>query len=139
MTAPYETLITESIVVRMYNTSIARYGGMESKPKDGCIKAVLGNAWNAAYYHWDEDENPGGLVFAAFVFMYFMHDHCYGDGNKRIAWMTMTYLLKKQFNLTLHATDEEAEGFCLAVIKDKLAIETILEWMNPRLAIDMPE
>jgi len=74
-----------------------------------------------------------GLLFAAYLLFYVATKHCFVDGNKRLAWACMTFVLLN-FGLTVTATDDEAEAFCIQIAKGEIK-ETgeVMVWLYPRL------
>ncbi len=74
-----------------------------------------------------------GLSFAGCLFFYLIKNHCFVDGNKRIAWAAMVRVLL-ELGLTLDVDDDEAEQYCLRVIKshDMDAVSVSL-WLSERL------
>jgi prophage maintenance system killer protein len=112
-----------------------RWGGVWSPPQPGCIDGALGGAYSAELYS-PESEQEGatqGLLFACYLLFYLVTKHCYTDGNKRIAWACMTFVLLN-FGLTIEATEDEVVQFCTSIaageIKSGVAVT---EWVYPRL------
>jgi death-on-curing protein len=89
---PWESIISSGIILSLYNEAMDRYGGKRSPAANGCIESCLGNAWNAEQYA-DAPALQGGAIFAVHLLMYFAKNHCFADGNKRIAWASFCYVL----------------------------------------------
>lgn len=81
------------------------------------------------------DDAKQGLCFAGCLLFYLVKNHCFVDGNKRVAWASCMEVLRS-LGLTVNATDDEAEAFCINVITGenmvKKAVDVCL-WIAPRL------
>lgn len=128
----WQDVITVEHIRDFHRVAIARFGGPESVPIDGCLEQCLGNARLAEQYREGKRSEPG-VIFAAHLLYYLANDHCYSDGNKRIAWMALTYLLL-HYNLTLVVTEDEAVSFMLDVASGEKNTDHALEWIVARLA-----
>ena len=133
--APWIQWIGIETISMLYAEGIKRWGGSGSNPMPGCNDAALGAAYNAELYS-PENEQEGflpGLIFAGYLLFYLATKHCYTDGNKRIAWACMAFVLLT-FGLTIEATEDETVEFCLSIargeIKSGAAVTT---WIYPRL------
>jgi prophage maintenance system killer protein len=62
---------------------------------------------------------------------YLANDHSYADGNKRIAWMSLTYLLR-HYSLSLATTEDEAVSSMLKVAAGGGSADYALEWIVTR-------
>jgi death-on-curing protein len=60
-------------------------------------------------------------------------NHCFVDGNKRVAWAACLEVLR-QLGLTVNTTDDEAEQLFLDILNSSLknAIDVSI-WLAPRL------
>ena len=132
---PWTNWIGIETVAMLYSEGIKRWGGSWSDPQHGCIDAALGAAYNAELYTPDNDQEGyvSGLLFACYLLFYISTKHCYTDGNKRIAWACMTFVLLG-FGLTLEATEDEAVDFCLSVARGEVdSGSAVTAWVYPRL------
>jgi death on curing protein len=117
---PWSDLISAETIMSLYQEGIERYGGKRSDPKPGCLEGSAGNAYNAGLYNAKNDPpSPAeiALVFSGYLLFYLAKDHCFIDGNKRIAWTSCMYVLAS-LGLTLAASQDEAEQFMDAVVRD---------------------
>jgi death-on-curing protein len=132
---PWESWIADETILMLYREVIKRWGGSGSEPQIGCVNAALGAAYNAELYT-PENEQEGfvqGLLFGCYLLFYLATKHCYLDGNKRIAWACMTFVLLN-FGLTLKATEDEAVDFCLRVASGEIKNGSeVASWVVPRL------
>jgi len=132
---PWEQWIGNETIDKLYAEGIRRWGGAGSSPKDGCIEGALGAAYNAELYspEVEQEDFLSGLIFAGYLLFYLATKHCYIDGNKRIAWACMTFVLLT-FGLTIQATEEEVVEFCLAISRGDIRHGSdVLGWMYPKL------
>jgi death-on-curing protein len=98
----------------------------------GCVERSLGAAAYADMYGAEEGAVLG-LAYAGASLFYLATNHCFGDGNKRIAWLSAVDALDA-LGLTLDVSDLEAEAFimriadtqCSAPITDA---ETVIRWI----------
>ncbi len=132
---PWTQWIGIDTVAMLYAEGIKRWGGSASDPQRGCIDAALGAAYNAELYA-PENEQEGfvqGLLFACYLLFYLATKHCYTDGNKRISWACMAFVLLN-FGLTIEATEDEVVEFCLSVASGgtKSGAE-VVSWVYPKL------
>ena len=76
------------------------------------------------------------MIFAAYLLFYLANDHCYTDGNKRIAWMSATYILR-HYGLIIEAEDDEVVSFMNDVASpDILNARGVFEWIVARLNVE---
>ncbi len=132
---PWSHWISDETVAILYLEGIKRWGGSGSEPQRGCVEAALGAAYNAELYTPDEEQEGlvPGLLFACYLLFYLSTKHCYIDGNKRIAWACMTFVLLN-FGLTIQATDDEVVGFCLNIASGEIKSgAAVASWLYPRL------
>lgn len=129
-------IITPEDVLRLHRQGIDRYGGLHSPPREGCIDQSTGNAYAAGLYTAKNDPpEPAdiALVFAGYLLFYLAKNHCFIDGNKRIAWMASMRVLA-YFGLAPNATQEEAEEFVDAIVNDRInGGAEVVSWLAERL------
>lgn len=132
---PWEQWIGNESITKLYAEGIKRWGGAGSVPQSGCVDAALGAAYSAELYS-PESEQEGaiqGLLFACFLLFYLATKHCYTDGNKRISWACMTFVLLN-FGLTIEASEDEIVEFCVSIARgDVKGGMAVTEWVYPRL------
>lgn len=108
--------------------------GKGSKAVDGCIEGALGNAWTAEQYSLDERAEPLGLLFAVYLFDILIRAHCFVDGNKRVAWLTLVHVLA-HYNVEPNFSDTQVRDFCNSILEpaSKRSVDDILDWLIPNL------
>lgn len=132
---PWADWISDESITKLYAEGIKRWGGSGSAPKVGCVDAALGAAYNAELYSPESEEEGAikGLLFACYLLFYLSTKHCYIDGNKRISWACMTFVLLN-FGLTIEANDDEAEALCVQIAKGEIDSGLgVVFWIYPRL------
>jgi death on curing protein len=132
---PWAQWISDESITKLYAEGIKRWGGSGSAPKIGCVDAALGAAYNAELYspQIEEEGAVEGLIFACYLLFYLSTKHCYIDGNKRISWACMTFVLLN-FGLTIEANDDDAEAFCLRIANGEIdSGADVISWVYPRL------
>ena len=136
--SPFGHLSSIERVVELHGASIEAYGGLHNAPKDGCIESALGNAWTAEGYREKNEYDVDGLTFASSLLLYLAIAHCFGDGNKCVAWAALCDVLLK-LGLTLDVGDDEAESFVLQVATGATRDRgEVIDWVADRLAA-LPE
>lgn len=131
MNYPWEHLTSINRIVALHRQGIERYGGDFANPRDGCVDGGLGAAWNAELYT-EAQGSIQGFNFACFLLCYLARDHCFTDGNKRVAWLAFVDILLK-LGLTVKAETNEAEQLVLGVILHQLETNDVCMWTAERL------
>lgn len=131
---PWDDYVTIDEVLDLYEQGIANHGGGHSPPKPGCLDGSLGAAANAEYYSslGEDDLGCPGLVFAVHAMISLAYNHCFKDGNKRVAWATLNTVLAR-LHLRIEATDDEAEQFVIKTISSQLSAREAEIWVAERL------
>jgi len=129
-----DVLPTVDRIVELHSDGMTMYGGAEvfSVNRD-CIDSARGSSINAVLYSCDEAE-PDPLQLAIHLFAHLNKGHCFTDGVKRAAWMTlMDAMLMNGLNIL--ATQQEATDFVLShAAGEGLQLEVVAAWLVPRLA-----
>ena len=130
---PWEAAISYDDVCAIYDDVMAKFGGRRGIRSPECVHACLGNAWTAqAYLADDHDESPW-LLFAAYLMCYLIGDHCFTDGNKRVGWASMTFVLQRQFELTVDAPTSEIVEMIEDFVGKRLKALDVVRWVATRL------
>jgi death-on-curing protein len=129
----WSDLVTIERVHELHAEGIRRYGGeTEIMPRPGCLEGSIGNAWTAELYREDGILHRG-LVFAGFVLFYLAKNHCFVDGNKRVAWLTAMQVLLR-LSLTIEATTDESETLVNDIIRGQISSgDEVVLWFFERL------
>jgi death on curing protein len=133
---PWVDWISIEDIHTLYGEGIKRKGGTGSPSRDGCVDGSLGAAYNAEVYSMPEidgEQSVSGLIFCGYLFFYLITNHCWVDGNKRVAWESMTWVLLK-LGLSLEVSDDEAEQFCLSLASGQVkSADDAVNWIADRL------
>lgn len=134
---PWAEICTTDRVLEIYQQTMARFAQPVVQPKPGCAEGVLGNAWSGELYQESRDLRPG-LFFAAAVLVYLAKGHCFSDGNKRVAWLTLLDALSA-LGLDLEATEDDAADFVLEIAASpKPRVDDVLRWLAARVVASDP-
>jgi death on curing protein len=119
---PWTSLISVEAICELHTEGIQRFGGNPTPiPEYGCIEGSLGAAWNAELYASSDNAVPG-LCFSGCLLYYLNMNHCFVDGNKRVAWSACMEVLRS-LGLTVNATDDEAEQLCVDIIYNTIQLD----------------
>lgn len=119
-------------VLAMHAHAIAKWGGKTDPiPVDGCVEGSIGNAQTAAMYLTGEDE-PDLLTAVAHLLRSIAKNHCFTDGNKRVAWMSAIRCLLLN-DLAIMADEQEAIDLVDGVVTDKFGVREITDWLAAHL------
>jgi death-on-curing protein len=110
---------------------LSEHGGRPGGPQVGCVDAKLGAAWTAEEYVGGE-AGIEGLTFATFLAFYLAKGHCFTDGNKRVAWLSMVDVLAA-LGLRIEVGHDEAAKFMDGVAGEGTKPEHVREWVADRL------
>jgi death on curing protein len=127
-------LINPERILALHQEGARRYGGDPTQRAQDidCVDGSIGAAANAASYHPEGDEDAG-LILATYLIYYLAKNHCFVDGNKRVAWLSMIEVLKN-LQLTVNTTEEEAYGFMLDISQGNVRSgEEVAIWLAERL------
>ncbi|HYO69950.1 MAG TPA: Fic family protein [Archangium sp.] len=134
---PWDELCSLERLMALHARGIQEFGGRIGLIDPGCPEGTLGAAWNAVEYGEVGNSLPH-LVFACYLLYYFATKQCFADGNKRIAWASMSEVLAS-IGLEVGAGTDEAYAFALDVAKGLLSPSQIVQWVSRRLrAIGSP-
>lgn len=133
--SPWSDLIDVDTLYSLHADAIQRFGGSSSRGDERpCLEGSLGAAWNAQLYAAaDSDGATPWLCFAGCLLYYLTKNHCFVDGNKRVAWLAMVEVLYRR-GLTIDATDDEAEQLCVSIIQNEMGSAILVSsWLAERL------
>jgi death-on-curing protein len=129
------SLITPQTIMRLHKEASDRYGGDPTQRSQDieCADGRIGSAGNAAAYCAEGDEDMG-LILVAYLLYYLAKDHCFVDGNKRVAWLAAVETLKN-LQLTLNVSTEDAYAFMIDLSSEGSTITAsdVAVWLAERL------
>lgn len=114
--------LTTSEVLELHNTLIQRFGGKIGVRDMGLLESALMRP-QTGYY------NSLSLEAAA-LFQSLSLNHCFIDGNKRVAFAaTAIFLRMNGYKLKVSADD--GESFLIGqIIENKISIDNIADWIE---------
>ncbi len=114
-------------VLALHTEMLSTYGGQQSPPKVGCVESSVGTAITSAMYSTAEDE-PDLLCAVAYLLMYLAKNHCFVDGNKRVAWSAAVRVLDMN-GIRLREDDAEAAPLVNRVATGDAKVGDIITWL----------
>ncbi|MBW8877272.1 MAG: Fic family protein [Acidobacteria bacterium] len=127
-------LITPDRILALHREGAARYGGDSTQRRTDveCVDGRIGSAVNAAAYCVEGDED-WGLILASYLLVYLAKDHCFVDGNKRVAWLAAIEIFKN-LHVTINASPDDAYAFMLEVSEGSSTnASAVAVWFAERL------
>lgn len=116
-------------LLELHTFAVTTYGGMASPPKEGCVERSIAGAINASLYSSQDDEGePDLLLAAAHLLFYVAKNHCFADGNKRLAWEAMVRVLDMN-GIRIEADQTDAGDLVEAVASGERTVRDILLWL----------
>jgi death-on-curing protein len=106
---------------------------LNEPPRNGCVEGAIGNAVQAAAYY-SEDDEPNPLHIASHLLRSLARDHCFIDGNKRVAWLACLEVLATHGRVTIDADEIEAAAFVESVADGSTDVPGIAGWLAARLS-----
>lgn len=133
MTKPYDCWLSIAQVEALHEQALAEHGGEPGVLDHGCVERSLAGAWTAQMYRKESPDQPDDLFsFAAYAFRYLARNHCYADGNKRVAWLALISVLQRS-GLTLNASIDQAESFVNSASSNSYPDHHIEAWISEHL------
>ena len=117
--------LNKQIVLAIHNQQIVEHGGCPGVLNPGLLESSLASPLNIYNY----EENPSVFDLAAAYGFSLVKNHCFFDGNKRVAFMSMFVFLKIN-GFLLEAPEEEATLFMLNLTESKESQKSLTEWLE---------
>ena len=124
-------MVTTEQVHALHRMALEQWGGLDGVRDENCPDRSIHAALLSADYRAEGGE-VSPVVVAAHLLWFFAKNHCFVDGNKRVAWSASQTLLAG-IGLAVDAPEDEAAAFVVEVVEAKLAVETVIEWFTRRL------
>ena len=116
--------LNKQIVLAIHSQQIVEHGGCPGVLNPGLLESSLASPLNIYNY----EENPSVFDLAAAYGFSLVKNHCFFDGNKRVAFMSMFVFLKIN-GFLLEAPEEEATLFMLNLTESKESQKSLTEWL----------
>jgi death-on-curing protein len=114
--------LTYEQVVAIHGLQLRRFGGAAGLRDEGMLRSALERPANK--WHYEQMELP---EFAAAYAFGLAKNHAFVDGNKRIAFMSMTVFLRK--NGVQFAPDQaQATAMIMALAAGEVSEESLARW-----------
>jgi len=126
--------LSEKAIRIIQETLIARTGGMRGILNVGMIDSTLNKAKNTYYY----ENNPSIFKLAVTYGYGFIKNHCFVDGNKRVALASVDVFLRIN-GYQLNASEVEAASFFLDLAgtleAQEEAVEHLTKWIEANVSL----
>ena len=120
--------VSRTEVLGLHGDAIVEWGGdADPIPTGGCVERSIASAKAAAMY-MANDGPPDPLVAAAHLLLYLAKNHCFRDGNKRVAWMSLVRCLLLN-DIEVECDDQDAIDLVHGVVNDTIDATQILLWL----------
>lgn len=117
--------VTERIARYIHADQLAEHGGLDGPSREGALEATLARA-----RHLHEYAPRSSLERLAAAYGYGLaRDHCYPDGNKRLALAVMDVFLRLN-GRQLTAAEEDAVVTIVAVAGGQISEDELAEWVG---------
>lgn len=123
-----EWMIESARVYELHAVAIDKWGGMPGVKRAGCVDSSVQSALTAAYYV-NLDDEPDPLTVAVHVLVYLALNHCFHDGNKRIALMACVEVLNS-IGLTIAGDQDEIAEMVESVAKRSRGTDDVRTWLE---------
>lgn len=117
--------LDELSILQFHRAQIAEHGGSHGVFDQGKLESTLAKPRQVANY--EPDANPFRL--AASCGYGFVKNHCFSDGNKRIALVAMDVFLQIN-DWELDVDEVEAAAVMLDLAKGELSEEELTDWVD---------
>jgi len=129
---PWDHLCTLERLMALHARGIREHRGMLGVRELGCPEGTLAAAWNGMTYYPGQQEDDI-LLFAAYLLFYFAKKQCFIDGNKRLAWSSMSEVLAQE-HLEVDVSIDEAEQFVKDIANNQVTrVEQVRAWIVKNL------
>ena len=115
-------------LVTLHSHAVAKYGGEPSPPQPGCLERSIGAAISAALYSTDS-QDPDLVVAVSYLLVYLAKNHCFVDGNKRVAWMAFLRALDLN-GLAVDADELDAAALVNDVATGAVDATGVARWLT---------
>lgn len=121
-------------VIQLHEAGLVEHGGGRGGPTAGCVEGAIGNALLASRYITETSE-PDPCLVAAYALFYLARNHCFTDGNKRVAWMTAVDILLA-CRLGVQAEDAAVVAMVLSVADGTMGQKEVHNWFLVHLTAE---
>ena len=123
-------MINIELAIYFHNILIDEFGGSKGIRDRNSLEAAL----NRPFATFDgEDLYPTPEEKAAAIFESLIINHPFIDGNKRIAYAMLEYLLINKAGIKLHARFEEKYSMVIEASKGEIRFEEIKTWISSQI------
>ena len=125
-------LISQARVHELHSRALELWSGLPGTRDTDCVERSIGAGLTAGLYRAEEDSEPDVLTVAVHVSFYLARNHCFSDGNKRVAWMALVDQLAV-VGLDVDVSQDDVVAQVAAVARGALSPDDLQEWVAARL------
>lgn len=119
--------ISGQAIIAIHAELIQEHGGLAGKVNEQGLESALSRPENIFSY---SEENPDIIVLAAAAYGYGLAmNHCFTDGNKRVALSAIDVFLQLN-GLELVASEVDAASTILQIAAGEMSEEELIEWIR---------
>lgn len=119
------TWLRRPIVEAVHTRQVREHGGHYGIRDAGLLETALARPIN----YWLHEPKADIFILAAVLGQGLSRNHCFIDGNKRVAFMAM-YVFLGVNGYDLHAGEPEAVDLMLQVAEGNVAETSLAEWLR---------
>ena len=118
--------IPSQAIIAIHAELISEHGGLIGKVNEDSLESTLARPKNIKSY---SEENPDIIVFAAAYGYGLAMNHCFTDGNKRVALSAIDVFLQLN-GFELVASEVDAASTMLQVAAGEMGEAELIEWIR---------
>ena len=120
--------LTKSIIEAIHLSQIREHGGKYGLREANLLDSAIAKPKN----HWAYSKEPDIIVLAASYGYGLARNHCFIDGNKRVAFMAM-YTFLGLNGYEIETTEPEVVDLMLGVADGSVSESEIIIWLRKRV------
>lgn len=105
---------------------------LDRAPRAGCVEGAIANAVTAAMYQQDGEE-PDPFLIGLYLLRSLAQNHCFLDGNKRIAWLAFIEVLGCHGRMTVNVPQKIAASLVELAATGAVDVGTLSHILLPLL------
>jgi death-on-curing protein len=123
--------LTRAIVEAIHISQIREHGGQYGTRDINLLESAIARPMN----RWAYEQESGIVILAAAYGYGLAKNHCFIDGNKRVAFMAM-YTFLGLNGYEIDATEPEVVDLMLGVADSSISEEQLINWLRMHVVPD---
>jgi death on curing protein len=120
--------MTYEQVIAIHGRQLRRFGGAPGLRNEAMLRSALERPINKWQYEQSELQTDLAVLAAAYAFG-LAKNHAFVDGNKRIAFMSMTVFLRKN-DIAFAPDQAQAAAMTIALAAGEVSEESLARWIR---------